>query len=475
MTDTVFWGAIGKTVLLGVAYLVIVIPLATLLASMLNRIRRGSTPLKVIYFLPQLTSSVAIAIMFNYVFQPDWGLVNGVLRAIGITHVPLWLADPRYNFTGSRAAVTLLAVWAGVGYFIIVILAGLQSISGDLYDAAAIDGANPAAGVVACHTAKPQADLRLSDHDRGRGCAGTLLRSLDPGWSGRFASPLPAVDRHVYLPAGFRWQRLLALVSRCGGILPYRPGCHAGRVLELSPPRIPGGALMEQRLASPLATETRPRWRLPHDWRSQGLTGVVLWVGAFFMAVPFLWMLTTSLSRKADVSMPRTPSFWPQDPSFFNYKIATDNLQIVQLYANSLIVVGATTAGYLFFCSLAGYAFAKGRFPFKSSLFILFLATLFIPFETRMIPLYLFMGQLHLTNTYFALILPFLAGGFGTFLMRQTIAGIPDELVDAAHIDGALRVPDFLDQQCRCAGRRWRRSPSSTSSGAGTTYYGRCW
>ena len=200
---------------------------------------------------------------------------------------------------------------------------------------------------------------------------------------------------------------------------------------------------MEQRLVDPPKLATRRGRRLPHDWRSQSGMSVALWIGTFFMLVPFIWMLTTSLSRKADVSMPRTPILWPPDPSLFNYKIATDNLPIIRLYLNSLIVVGATTAGYLFFCSLAGYAFAKGRFPFKSALFILFLATLFIPFETRMIPLYLFMGQIHLTNTYFALILPFLAGGFGTFLMRQTIAGIPDELVDAARIDGASEFRIF--------------------------------
>ena len=139
----VFWGAVANTFLLGFAFLVIIIPVATIFASMLNRLRRGSTPLKVIYFLPQLTSSVAVAIMFNYVFQPDWGLLNGALRAIGVTNLPLWLAEPRYTLTGSRAAVTILAVWAGLGYFIIVILAGLQSIQRDLYDAAAIDGASP--------------------------------------------------------------------------------------------------------------------------------------------------------------------------------------------------------------------------------------------------------------------------------------------------------------------------------------------
>jgi multiple sugar transport system permease protein len=142
-SSSIFWGALGNTVLLGVAFLGITLPLATVLASMLNRVRRGSTPLKVIYFLPQLTSSVAVAMMFNYVFQPDWGLLNGTLRAIGVEQVPLWLAEPRLTLGGSRAAVTLLAVWAGLGYFIIIILAGLQSIPTDLYDAAAIDGASP--------------------------------------------------------------------------------------------------------------------------------------------------------------------------------------------------------------------------------------------------------------------------------------------------------------------------------------------
>lgn len=142
LTNQVFWGALGNTVLLGAAFLGIVIPLATALASLLNRVKRGSTPLKVIYFLPQLTSSVAVALMFNYVFQPDWGLLNGTLHGIGIVDTPLWLADPRLNLTGSRAAATILAVWAGLGYFIVVVLAGLQSIPRDIYDAAALDGGN---------------------------------------------------------------------------------------------------------------------------------------------------------------------------------------------------------------------------------------------------------------------------------------------------------------------------------------------
>jgi len=184
--------------------------------------------------------------------------------------------------------------------------------------------------------------------------------------------------------------------------------------------------------------------RLPADWRSQTAMSAVLVIGALGMMLPFLWMLATSLSRKANVSMPLTPSFWPPDPSFFNYFVASSNLPVGRFYLNSLFVVGVTTIGYLFFSSLAGYAFAKGRFPGKSVLFILFLSTLFIPFETRMIPLYLFMNDLSFTNTYAALILPFLAGGFGTFLMRQTMSAIPDELIEAARIDGASEFRIFL-------------------------------
>jgi multiple sugar transport system permease protein len=163
----------------------------------------------------------------------------------------------------------------------------------------------------------------------------------------------------------------------------------------------------------------------------------ILSIGAIAMILPFEWMIATSLSRAANVGMPLYPRFWPPDPSFFNYMVALTNLPILRFYLNSVIVVGATTVGYLFFSSLTGYAFAKGRFPGRNILFIAFLVTLLVPFEMRMIPLYSLMRDLHLNNTLAALIVPFLVGGFGTFLMRQYITTIPDDLVDAARLDGA--------------------------------------
>jgi len=139
--DQVFINALLNTALLGVAFLCIVLPLATILASLLNSLRRFSTPFKVIYFLPQVTSAVAVAVVFNYVFQPDFGLLNSLLRSTGVQDLPLWLADPRYDLTGSRAGATILAVFVGLGYFMLITLAGLQTIPTELYDAAAIDGA----------------------------------------------------------------------------------------------------------------------------------------------------------------------------------------------------------------------------------------------------------------------------------------------------------------------------------------------
>ena len=163
----------------------------------------------------------------------------------------------------------------------------------------------------------------------------------------------------------------------------------------------------------------------------------LLSIGALVMLIPFVWMMATSLSRGANIAMPRIPRLWPTDPSLFNYDVALRNLPVVRYYTNSVIVTTGATLGLLLFSSMAGYAFAKGRFVGKSLLFIMLLTTLMIPFEIRMIPMYLLMRDLHLNDTLLALILPFVAGGFGTFLMRQYITSIPDELVDAARVDGA--------------------------------------
>src|SRR5690606_35925613 len=179
--------------------------------------------------------------------------------------------------------------------------------------------------------------------------------------------------------------------------------------------------------------ETGPAW----SPRRQATAYAILIAGAMVFIIPFWWMFATSLSRKANSGMPRVPSFWPTDPSEFNYIVASSDLPLFRFYFNSFVTVFAVTIGYLFFSSLAGYVFAKGRFPGRGLLFMVFLMTLFIPFPMQMIPLYLLVRDLGLNNTLAGLVVPFLVGGFGIFLMRQAMLSVPDDLVDAARLDGA--------------------------------------
>lgn len=198
--------------------------------------------------------------------------------------------------------------------------------------------------------------------------------------------------------------------------------------------------------AAPARLSLWQRFFASHQ-RTQRLRQIIIWVilslGALAMIVPFEWMIATSFSRLANQSMPRLPRLWPVDPSLFNYQVAITNLPLVRYYLNSLFVTAVSTAGYLFFSALTGYVFAKGRFIGKPVLFVILLMTLMVPFEVRMIPLYLFMRQVNLTDTYWALILPFISGGFGMFLMRQYMSTIPDDLVDAARVDGAHEFDIF--------------------------------
>ena len=143
LSNQVFLAALVNTAFLGILFLMIIIPLGLVMASLLNNLRIWPNLFKAIYFLPQITSTVAVALVFSYVFQPNWGLVNGLLRQLGVDPLPLWLAEPRYVLTGSRAAVTILAVWVALGYYMLIFQAGLQAVPAELYDAAVVDGAGP--------------------------------------------------------------------------------------------------------------------------------------------------------------------------------------------------------------------------------------------------------------------------------------------------------------------------------------------
>jgi len=167
----------------------------------------------------------------------------------------------------------------------------------------------------------------------------------------------------------------------------------------------------------------------------------ILGGGLLVVVGPFLWAVLSSLKPEAEIR--RIPAtWWPEVFTLDNYRELLSRLDFPQAFANSAIVAVFTTLGNLVFCSLLGYALAKLRFPGKRALFLVVLGTLMVPSMVTFVPQFVMVSNLGLVNSYGGLILPFLATPFGVFLMRQYLLSIPDELIEAARVDGAgeLRI-----------------------------------
>ncbi len=166
---------------------------------------------------------------------------------------------------------------------------------------------------------------------------------------------------------------------------------------------------------------------------------LVLLVGALFALFPFIWMVLTSLKSYIEASAAQSllPTHW----LFSNYLQAWQRVGLFPRYfANTIFMAVATTLGVLLTSSLAGYAFARMRFPGRDLLFIILLSTMMVPFEVTLIPNFILMRQLHWIDTYAALIIPWTASAFSIFLLRQFFKAIPSELYDAAVLDGCTHL-----------------------------------
>jgi putative chitobiose transport system permease protein len=170
---------------------------------------------------------------------------------------------------------------------------------------------------------------------------------------------------------------------------------------------------------------------------------VLLLLVALAMLVPLFWLVSTSLKGPAEDIFTTPPALLPSQPSLEAYgRLFRDNPMLGYI-VNSTIVSGLAVLANLLFCSLAAYPLARMRFAGRGLVLALVVATILIPFQVVMIPLYLLMVQLGLRNTLWALILPQAATAFGIFLLRQSFAGVPVELEEAARIDGCTPVGEW--------------------------------
>ena len=168
----------------------------------------------------------------------------------------------------------------------------------------------------------------------------------------------------------------------------------------------------------------------------KGFLHLVLMVVGFVMLMPFLWMLSTSLKFPHEI-FTYPPTWIPSKIRWENYFDAFTAVPFGRYYTNSLVVALSVTCIVLITSSLAAYAFSRLKFPGREMLFVIYLATLMIPFPVLLIPNFLIVREFGWYDTYAALILPPAFSAIATFLYRQAFRGIPKELDEAARIDGA--------------------------------------
>ena len=172
---------------------------------------------------------------------------------------------------------------------------------------------------------------------------------------------------------------------------------------------------------------------------------IVLTLFALLAAFPFYYMVVGSFMQTREMYS-ATPNLWPESFDFSAYTRIFENVPMGRYFLNSVIVSGGTTIFAVLASSAAGYCFARLEFIGKRFWFGLVLATLIVPFQARIIPLYVMFTDYNLTNTYAGIMLPGLISAFGIFMMSQFFQSIPGELREAAIIDGAseLRVFFFI-------------------------------
>jgi putative chitobiose transport system permease protein len=182
----------------------------------------------------------------------------------------------------------------------------------------------------------------------------------------------------------------------------------------------------------PVVVARRRRWPEAAAWY------LVLTLIGVLTAFPFVWILLTSIKGPADAIFSVPPQFIPNDPTLANYARVWEALPVPTFFLNSILVAVATTVLNLLVASLAAYPLAKMRFPGRDAIFYLLLGTLIVPVQLTYVPSFvLAVNVFHYYDSLPALVFPNLASAFNIFLMRQAFRGVPDELIDAARVDGA--------------------------------------
>ncbi|WP_373470899.1 carbohydrate ABC transporter permease [Carnobacterium alterfunditum] len=171
------------------------------------------------------------------------------------------------------------------------------------------------------------------------------------------------------------------------------------------------------------------------------IVGIILAIGGIIAVMPFIWMILSAFKTNAEI-VSMESGLIPKEWTVQNFIDLFQKMNF-GVYLKNTLIITAFSFGGMFLNAMAGYGFAKYRFKGKKSLFIMILATMMIPGQVTMIPVYLILNKMGLTNTLAGIVLPGLVGAYGIFLFRQFMTTISDELLEAARLDGASELYIF--------------------------------
>jgi ABC-type sugar transport system permease subunit len=416
-TDPLFYTALKNTVV----YTAIIVPLMAVvglgLALLLNQPLRGRVVTRTCVFGSYVVMVSVVGILWRWVLDPTGaGVVNYYLGLVGLGPWA-WLAATET----AMLSIILATVWWTAGYNMVLYLAGLQDIPVPVREAARIDGAT--GWQEFWHVTLPM--LRpvtffvvVMSVAKSFQVFGQVYVMTQGGPSN---STLTVVN-YLYV-VGFTWFEMGYAAAIAYALF----------ALLLVITVVQFRMTTRERAGGFVRTDFAVRLSL---YALMGLV-LVLWVG------PLLWMLSTSLKPEGQI-LSLVPRWIPQIFTLQNYREVLVKFPLVAWGLNSLIVAAGATLVGLLISIPAAYAFAKMRFRGQQWIFLLILSTILVPVHITIVPLFLGLAKLRLTDTYFSLIMPTVANGFGVFLLRQFFQGIPQELEEAATIDGAGRLGILL-------------------------------
>ena len=408
-------------------------------ALLLNQKLRGMRVFRTTLYIPTIVPIVASVFVWGWLLNPEQGLVNAFLKFIGLPGSP-WLSEPQ----SALPTLIILSLW-GIGPTMVIFLAGLQGVPESLYEAGKIDGANDVR--LFRHITLPQLTPTIFfvlitgmislvpifyprlHLDQRRPALHHLFLQLEP-----LRKSLPLAVHGAGVGHG-----LAALCHHPSPDADYLPlvgrlGLLRGQTMSALP-----HSMKRSRTSHAVHARRRKRNRLLHT----SFVYITLALVAFVFILPLVWMLLTSVKSQQEAYY-FPPTIIPREFYPDNYIKAWTypGMDFTRWSFNTLYLSTLTLIGVVLTSSLVAFGFARIRFPGRDFWFIATLASIMLPPQVTLIPLYVFFFKIGWLNSFKPLWIPawFGGGALNIFLLRQFFLNIPTELEDAAFMDGANRL-----------------------------------